>query len=337
MEEDEEEEDQSPPEVSMANHQGPVFSVQPKPTTPLPVAQRPGLKPLTLATLASLNDRHTPSICSASWSNGGCAEAPELVVVQANEGCFLAKLFTFYHMLPQCLTHPGNDSSNIGAAPSPPANKLFSTTIMFPLLARITELERVLTVRTRSPSVASSSSRQLSISSVVSEQPSDEMLCLVRDLKAERDDLTRDICVYQTQMEQMERQIVTLTRRVENERCDAWQARERMGVLEVEKKQLSHALERANVEMAQLRESLQQAQESEERCRTLLAREEKRRVAAEQQLEKRLPEAPVVRFTVPSIAVGSGVPSTSITNSNSDNELAHYEDEEEEDAAPLFR
>ncbi len=62
-----------------------------------------------------------------------------------------------------------------------------------------------------------------------------EMLRLIADLKAERDELKRDADGWRTRVGDMEAQLSVLAKRVENERRDAWVARSRGGLLEVEK------------------------------------------------------------------------------------------------------
>ena len=123
------------------------------------------------------------------------------------------------------------------------------------LLARITDLERALTVRRRDSNGYSNSnegsSRPLSVVSNMSTsdvssgngEPSDEMLCLIADLKAERDELKRDVDGWRTRVADLENQIGIFAKRVENERREAWVARSRVGLLEVEKSTLSKKLE----------------------------------------------------------------------------------------------
>ena len=120
------------------------------------------------------------------------------------------------------------------------------------LLARITDLERALSVRRRESSGYSNSnggsSRPLSIvsnmsTSDVGGEPSDEMLCLIADLKAERDELKRDVDGWRTRVADLENQIGVFAKRVENERREAWVARSRVGLLEVEKTTLCKKLE----------------------------------------------------------------------------------------------
>jgi hypothetical protein len=95
------------------------------------------------------------------------------------------------------------------------------------LLARITDLERALSSRTRPPSCSSTASSS-------SSEPSDEMLRLLADLKSERDELKRDIDGWRTRVSDLEKQISIYARRVEAERRDAWVARSRVGLFEIE-------------------------------------------------------------------------------------------------------
>jgi hypothetical protein len=72
---------------------------------------------------------------------------------------------------------------------------------------------------------------------------SDEMLRLIADLKAERDELKRDVDGWRTRVGDMENQMSVLAKRVENERREAWVARSRIGLLEVEKGLLTKKME----------------------------------------------------------------------------------------------
>ncbi|KAI0029537.1 hypothetical protein K488DRAFT_88642 [Vararia minispora EC-137] len=94
------------------------------------------------------------------------------------------------------------------------------------LLTRITDLERALKSR----------SRPQSLQSDASNEPSDEFLQLVADLKAERDELTKDCSGWRTRVADLEKQTGVLAKRVDVERREAWVARERVGLMEVEKR-----------------------------------------------------------------------------------------------------
>ena len=143
------------------------------------------------------------------------------------------------------------------------------------LLARITDLERALSVRRRESGggysqTGSMSSRPVSVAessfsssgderysrrgSMGSSEPSDEMLRLIADLKAERDELKRDVDGWRTRVNNLENQTGVLAKRVDNERRDAWVARSRVGLLEVEKGVLAKKLEAVD-ELLELHES----------------------------------------------------------------------------------
>ncbi|KAG6861198.1 hypothetical protein C0995_002825 [Termitomyces sp. Mi166 len=146
------------------------------------------------------------------------------------------------------------------------------------LLARIQDLERALSMRMSSGG-ASGSSRPDSVASDFSssdlgsnEEPSDEMLRLVADLKAERDDLKRDVEGWRTRVADMEKQQNILAGRVESERRDAWIARSMSGLLEVEKVTLERKL--ANVERNVL------ALETDKKALQLENAEAKKRIAS---------------------------------------------------------
>ncbi|KAH9482899.1 hypothetical protein JR316_0004999 [Psilocybe cubensis] len=127
------------------------------------------------------------------------------------------------------------------------------------LLARITDLERALSMRRRESGGYSNggSSRPASVASNFSSssagtsgvngsqagEPSDEMLNLIADLKSERDELKRDVDGWRTRVGDMENQMSVLTKRIEHERRDAWVARSRVGLLEVEKGVLAKKVE----------------------------------------------------------------------------------------------
>ena len=146
---------------------------------------------------------------------------------------------------------------------------------------------------------SSSSERPMSTMSVASEcdsvasllsQPSDEMLQLVSDLKAERDELMRDADAWRMRIGSLEKQIGTLTRRVEAERKESWVIRERLGLIEVEKKRVRDDLDRGRLECKKLEEAVRAAVEAkvqaeEEREALSKALMEERRKCAAGELE----------------------------------------------------
>lgn len=128
------------------------------------------------------------------------------------------------------------------------------------LLARIMDLER--TLRSRSMS----RSRPLSMASeasAASSEPSDEMLQLIADLKTERDELKRDVDGWRMRVADADKQAGVLARRIEAERREAWVARSRLGLLEVEKRGLDKALSSKN---AELQQSISQSEQFKKEC-----------------------------------------------------------------------
>ncbi|KAF9468843.1 hypothetical protein BDZ94DRAFT_1279379 [Collybia nuda] len=144
------------------------------------------------------------------------------------------------------------------------------------LLARITDLERALSSGRSSGGYSNNgSSRPVSVASDISSssdygaigEPSDEMLRLVTDLKAERDELKRDVDGWRTRVGDMEKQLTIVTGRVEAERRDAWVARSMSGMLEVEKSHLQRKCEEIEKTSADLKEEKQALQKENEHAK----------------------------------------------------------------------
>ncbi|KAJ7162582.1 hypothetical protein C8R43DRAFT_990799 [Mycena crocata] len=157
------------------------------------------------------------------------------------------------------------------------------------LLARITDLERALSFRNNVGGFREGNSRPSSVASAVSaasgtssrsDEPSggplNEMFSLVADLKAERDELKRDVDGWRVRVGDMEKQLGVFGKRVEVERRDAWVARTRVGLLEVER----GGLERR---MGELQSENERLLKGEEELKQQVARlqEEKEQMAAE--------------------------------------------------------
>ena len=121
------------------------------------------------------------------------------------------------------------------------------------LVQRITDLERALAasqLRSRPASCASEVSIESSMSVLpIPEEPTDEMLQLIADLKAERDELCRDIEGWRARVSDLEKQVGVLALRVDLERREAWVARQRAGLLEVEKAGIQQSLESMGAEL----------------------------------------------------------------------------------------
>jgi hypothetical protein len=113
------------------------------------------------------------------------------------------------------------------------------------LIQRITDLERALSFQSRARSRPTSmmSDATSSSSGAALSEPTDEMLQLIADLKAERDELKRDADGWRTRVADLEKQLGVLAGRIDVERREAWIARSRVGLLEVEKSALERALD----------------------------------------------------------------------------------------------
>jgi hypothetical protein len=168
------------------------------------------------------------------------------------------------------------------------------------LIVRISELERALAFRTQSRPASLASSDI----SLVGPAPADEMRSLVTDLQAERDELKCDVDGWRTRVAALEKQTGALTHRVDAERREAWIARERLGLLEIEKRAAVRTAEEratavsglkaelANIE-AEFQTMLDEAARSKEmmaleleRVKGELAEEHHRRVELEKMLEE---------------------------------------------------
>ncbi|KAF8258392.1 hypothetical protein EI94DRAFT_1835061 [Lactarius quietus] len=159
------------------------------------------------------------------------------------------------------------------------------------LVARISELERTLSSRSQSRPISYAASD----SSLSDAEPSDEMLRLIADLKAERDELRRDIDGWRTRVADLEKKSGELALRVDTERRGAWIARERLSLLEVEKRAAVRAAEESNTaveglraELTTTKADLQAAQAEAERNQEIA--HELERVRAELAEERRIRE-----------------------------------------------
>ncbi|KAI0260930.1 hypothetical protein BC834DRAFT_845850 [Gloeopeniophorella convolvens] len=180
------------------------------------------------------------------------------------------------------------------------------------LVTRIAELERTLSFRTHGQPPSRPVSFVASDTSSGGTEPTDETFRLVVDLKAERDELKRDIDGWRKRVADLETQTGTLARRVDAERREAWIARERLGLLEIEKRAATRAAEENDVAVLNLQAQLTAVQadfrvareEVErgkdvarelERVRAELAEERRRRA----ELERALDEASLLNTPTP--------------------------------------
>ncbi|KAL0581209.1 hypothetical protein V5O48_000797 [Marasmius crinis-equi] len=248
------------------------------------------------------------------------------------------------------------------------------------LLTRIQDLERALSVRvrreremeTRRESLSPSPHMQMrplstgsDITSVSdegvdgSEGPSDELLSMIRDLKAERDELKRDVDGWRRRVGEGEKAIGVLSKRVESERREAWVARGRVGVaiqekeilerqVEVERREKEEAdskvegLQEENQRLVRkVRQSEKKLEDVEEECVLLKERLEQLQREKDEEIERLQRELLLAKSTftpsVPTVVISDteaddqGVPQvTSLDFDDSFDDSADYDAEAEE-------
>ncbi|KAF8631176.1 hypothetical protein AX15_002513 [Amanita polypyramis BW_CC] len=131
------------------------------------------------------------------------------------------------------------------------------------LLTRITDLERALSLRMSSGALYSRNTRPASLASDISlssdqtsttlGEPNDEILQLLADLKAERDEYKRDVDAWRERVNEMDNKLATMAKRVEVEGREAWIARSRVSLLASEKATLEKTLECNEATLAALK------------------------------------------------------------------------------------
>ncbi len=123
------------------------------------------------------------------------------------------------------------------------------------LLARISELELALSSQGRSRSRPTSIMSD--VSSTASSEPPDELLHLVADLKWERDELNRDIDGWRQRVRDLEHSKGVMERRLDAERRENWLKGEKLGLVEVEKENLSRQMKMKESVIANLSQRLE--------------------------------------------------------------------------------
>lgn len=166
------------------------------------------------------------------------------------------------------------------------------------LLMRITDLEKALSIRrtsmsgystgdgSRPTSTLSDTSLPSEVTSPGSSEPSDEMLALVRDLKAERDELKKDVDGWRVRVADLDKQLVLVASRAENERKEAWLARSRVGLLDGEKAELVKRMEALDKVVAGLEEEKLSIEQQNLALKEEVAIKDQRIEALEEELQK---------------------------------------------------
>ncbi|KAI9433308.1 hypothetical protein H4582DRAFT_2112897 [Lactarius indigo] len=251
---EEEEEEEEVPSIFTPTHrlmsgvtgeQLPTPESAPTPTKPT------GLKSLTLAASPSLTSP------SSSPDSGVLSKATALhrrsVVVPPTHASSSVQFFRRASLTESTSSISSDpfEETEWGRPPSLTNEQHFLYQSQAALVARISELECTLSFRTSRPISVSTSDSSSSVA-----EPTDEMLRLIADLKAERDELKRDIDGWRTRVADLEKQSGVLALRVDTERREAWIARERLSLLEVEKRAAVRAAEESDAAVESLRAEL---------------------------------------------------------------------------------
>ncbi|KZT26910.1 hypothetical protein NEOLEDRAFT_1168426 [Neolentinus lepideus HHB14362 ss-1] len=236
-------------------------------------------------------------ICSSDSPRGsaGCLPTPEMTPTSTTSGRYRYST--------------SSTDSDLARDPLSSTEQHFLVKQHSALLARIEDLERALSARPRSWHMSYASDISSSASVGTPSEPSDEILRLVADLKAERDELKKDVDGWRVRVHDLQKQVGTLANRVDMERREAWVARERVGLLTIEKSSLEKELaaQSALVEETQgryttvkeafdalqekyehLEQELERSLKYQEECTALraeLVQERSRREAIERELE----------------------------------------------------
>lgn len=237
--------------------------------SPTPSVRTPKLKSLTLAssTVVTTSPPRNPSKRSSALvvtHSSPLLSAAEVELVHRHssisyrhsEATTTASLLG----LPTNLPKPQQQQQTLTPSPSPTLDKhrrslspteLLAQSAYFSqshasFLARIAELEAALARSTATPSPAPT-------------EPSEELLEMLADLKAERDLLKRSLDDLITRYNDQEKQINALGRRLDNEKRDGWVSKEKLARAETEKRAVVKENESLNEELASLKLQLQAA------------------------------------------------------------------------------
>ncbi|KAF7301563.1 hypothetical protein MIND_00721800 [Mycena indigotica] len=343
----------------------PDAAVSPATTRPRPVLNLK-LSPEAISPEEAVN-RPTPLRKSSISYKTSTSNAAGLPTPESTPTCSERRFSTFTHSSISSRGSLGSNASSTrleddiisGSRPLSVSEQHFLFKSHNALLARITDLERALSFRSnrdsRPSSVASSLSVNSRSGSSDNEEPLDEMVSLVTDLKLERDELKRDVEGWRTRVSDMEKQLTVFTNRVEVERREAWVARTQLGLVEVERNSLSKRVSELEVTNDQL---IQSQEDLKQTISQLLA--EKENIATELQAAKskvypeldplstpRAFDGPVVPLRPVTLSMKRGLGLTSFDSASSfaedeaslklhcveeeEDELAGYEDEDEND------
>jgi len=146
------------------------------------------------------------------------------------------------------------------------------------LLERIAELENALTIRDDRSEPALS-------------EPSEELLEMLADLKAERDTLKKELDDAHVKTAEHEKQVAILNRRVDNERREVWVTKEKLAIAEAASKVIEEERDELRAQVKKLN-SMLSALKNDLLC------ERKEKAKAEAELKEMLRTPKVTDLTV---------------------------------------
>ena len=192
------------------------------------------------------------------------------------------------------------------------------------LLARITDLERTLSMRASSgisyhrslTSLSSDVSCSSDQTGTTLGDPDDEMLQLIADLKAERDEYKKDVDAWRGRVNEMDKKLMLMSKLVEAERRDAWIARSKVGLMEIEKASMEKKLEGNEALLNTAQEEKKALELQNQKLQDEIARVRADLIQVKQQLDKAQQEMESKAMHLVLTA----------NSSEDDNCLAEYED-----------
>lgn len=146
------------------------------------------------------------------------------------------------------------------------------------LLARIAELENALTIRDDRPEPVFS-------------ELSEELLEMLADLKTERDNLKKEVDDAHSKTVEHEKQVTTLSRRVDNERREVWVTKEKLAIAEAASKVIEEERDELRAQVDKLTDTLAALKND-------LLRERKEKAKVDAELREMLRTPKVTDLTV---------------------------------------
>ena len=189
---------------------------------------------------------------------------------------------------PRFDTRGRSPSPGLSSTSSPDdAHTVYLTQSHTSLLARIAELENALTIRDDRPEPVFS-------------ELSEELLEMLADLKTERDNLKKEVDDAHSKTVEHEKQVNTLSRRVDNERREVWVTKEKLAIAEAASKVIEEERDELRAQVDKLTDMLATLKND-----LLRERKEKAKVDAELREMLRTPKVTDLTVRMSKNSIGS--------------------------------